>query len=115
NRSDRSVRRRRQLRILRALRRQRAHQQSQEERRRQRQERQQISRLGIRRGGELRQALLPRGQAFLRAQEGQDQQHRRHQSVTAQTGPRQLSHPEGGQAVRRNALLCLKTTAIRRA
>src|SRR5206468_10072872 len=74
-----------------------------------------ISRLGIRRGSELRQALLPRGQAFPRAQEGQDQQHRRHQSVSAHTGPRQLSHPEGGQAVRRNALLCLKTTAIRRA
>jgi transposase len=76
--------------------------------RRQRQERQQISRLGIRRGGELRQALLPRGQAFLRAQESQDQQHRRHQGVGAQAGARLLSHPEGGQAVRRNALLRLK-------
>lgn len=64
NRPDRSVRRRRQLRVLRALRRQRAHQKSQEERRRQRQERQQISRLGVRRGGKPRQALLSRGQAL---------------------------------------------------
>jgi transposase len=69
---------------------------------------QQISGLGIRRGGEFRQAPLPRGQAFLRTQESQDQQHCRHQSAGAQAGARLLSHPEGGQAVRCNALLCLK-------
>jgi hypothetical protein len=73
-----------------------------------RQERQQISGLGIRRRGELRQALLPRGQVFPRAQEGQDQQHRRHQGAGAQAGARQLSHLRAGQAVRRNALLRLR-------
>jgi hypothetical protein len=57
--------------------------------------------------GELSQALLPRGQAFPRTQEGQDQQHRRYQGVGAQADARLLSHSEGGKPFD-VTLLCLR-------
>jgi len=53
----------RQLRLLCPLRRQCAYQQRQEKGRREHQERQQVPGLGLRRGGQLRVALLPRGKA----------------------------------------------------
>src|SRR6266702_618720 len=64
----------------------------QEERRRQYEERQQISGVGVCRGGQLRDPLVPGSQALLRAQETRAKRDCGDQGAGAQTGARLLSH-----------------------
>lgn len=63
------------------------------------QERQQVLGLGLRRGGQLRAALLRRGQALLRTEEGEDEQRGGDQGAGAQAGAGVLPHSEGAQAI----------------
>lgn len=79
----------------------------QEERRRQHQERPCLSGMGVYRGGKLHPALWRRGQTFLQAEEGQNEQHRGNQSAGAQAGACELLHAEGGTAFRCEALFRL--------
>src|ERR1700674_1561802 len=81
-----------------------AREQWQEEGRRQRQERQQVPRLGLCGGRQLRTALLPGGQALLRAQEAQEQRHRGAQGNRAQTRAGVLPHAARAEALRCAAL-----------
>lgn len=55
--------------------------------------------------------FCPEAKRFHERKKSPDQQHRCHQGVGAQAGAGLLPHPEGGQAVRRNALLRLKDDA----
>ena len=83
---DRAIRRRGLLCVLRPLRGQRVHEQWQEKGRVQHQERQQVPRMGLRRGGEHRRALLPGGEEILRAEKGENQERDCHQGAGAQAG-----------------------------
>ncbi len=97
-----------QLRLLLPLRGQRAHIQRQEEGRGQYQERQPLPRVGVRRGGEFRGALLRGRAAVLPEEESQTQQHRRDQGGGAQAGARVLSHAQDQHGVFSREVLCVR-------
>ncbi len=87
DRRDRPFRQSRPVRLLLPLRGLEAHEQPQAERLGQPQERQQISRLGVRGGGQFCGALQRPGKGLLPAQESQDQRRGGDQGGGPQTGP----------------------------